>query len=518
MSDVENNFSNQLVLIKEETDVLKGIIVDYKNGKILSTTTLDCKKFLDKDIPYVFFRRVKAVFLYIPELIPPDFSSNYEFRKTLKSKFDAAKISYYFFNEFQWDFTNMLISVEFCAPKIDDILLLIEIYDNEFVGFIAYQFTERGYIHSRKHFIKIDDTESDEYYYWQILNGIDPEALFIHGNSLIMMDRLKRIFGSKKVFTFGEKWNFDESKFLLEHSKWLFDKSYIQYHVRPSNFEIVCLNAKFGDSKHAFISFDEHFVLPLSKTLIVKKIVNYCNISIEQKDGGTPKILDSWLPEQNCHQHEITLSIDLNGFIDFSTKAIVWSNVKTLPKLLTENDFKVPVIAFSENLSFICVYKNGKYEYLNSWNGKFGMDLYISFDEEKPKYCQKALEAVRTKPTFVVHNIFEIMPKSPENVPECAFHDFKITKDEENPVLLEFDNFDGTRKHASPEFLMALLLRQHLKAIKKEIGKKSKKIAFATFDELSDEEWNRVNMKLTEACEMVKTECEFFDLRKLRKL
>uniref|UniRef100_A0A914R4I1 Uncharacterized protein n=1 Tax=Panagrolaimus davidi TaxID=227884 RepID=A0A914R4I1_9BILA len=281
MSDVKNNFSNQLVLIKEENDVLKGIIVDYKNGKILSTTTLDCKKFLDKDIPYVFSRRVKAVFLYIPELIPPDFSSNYEFRKTLKSKFDAAKISYYFFNEFQWNFTNMLISVEFCASKNDDILLLIEIYDNEF-------------------------------------------------------------------------------------------------------------------------------------------------ISIEQKDGGTPKILESWLPEQNCHQHEITLSIDLNGFIDFSTKAIVWSNVKTLPKLLIENDFKVPVISFSENLSFICVYKNGKYDI---------MDLYISFDEEKPKYCQNALESVRTKPTFVVHNIFEIMSKSPENVPECAFHDFKITKDEENPVL-----------------------------------------------------------------------------------
>uniref|UniRef100_A0A914PBW4 Uncharacterized protein n=1 Tax=Panagrolaimus davidi TaxID=227884 RepID=A0A914PBW4_9BILA len=146
------------------------------------------------------------------------------------------------------------------------------------------------------------------------------------------------------------------------------------------------------------------------------------------------------------------------------------------------------------------------------------MDLYISFDEEKPKYCQKALEAVRTKPTFVVHNIFEIMSKSPESVPECAFHDFKIIKDEEYPVLLEFDNFGETRKHATPEFLMALLLRQHLKAIKKEIGMKSKKIAFTTFDEFSDEEWNRVNMKLTEACEMVKIECEVFDLKKVRKL
>uniref|UniRef100_A0AC35FIA5 Uncharacterized protein n=1 Tax=Panagrolaimus sp. PS1159 TaxID=55785 RepID=A0AC35FIA5_9BILA len=332
------------------------------------------------------------------------------------------------------------------------------------------------------------------------------------------MDRLKHIFGSKKVFTFGEKWNFDESKFLHEHLKWLFDKSYIQYHVQSSNFEKVCLNAKFGDSEHAFISFDEHVILPLSKTLIVKKIVNYCNISIEQKEVGTSKILDSWLPEQKCHQHEITLSIDSQGFIDFSTKAIVWSNVKSLPKLLIENDFKVPVIAFADNLSLICICKNGKYEYLNSWNGKFGMDLFISFDEEKPKYCHNALEVIRTKPTFVVHNIFEFMSKSPETVQECAVKDFKITKNDESPVLLEFDYFDGTRKQATPEFLMALFLRRHLKAIKKEIGMKSMKIAFTTFAELSDEEWNRVNMKLTEACEMIKIECKFFDLRKVRKL
>uniref|UniRef100_A0A914Q4X9 Uncharacterized protein n=1 Tax=Panagrolaimus davidi TaxID=227884 RepID=A0A914Q4X9_9BILA len=56
---------------------------------------------------------------------------------------------------------------------------------------------------------------------------------------------------------------------------------------------------------------------------------------------------------------------------------------------------------------------------------------------------------------------------------------FIITKDSENPVLLVFDNFDGTKKVAFPAFLMAVLHRKHLEAIQNKNGdEKPKELHF----------------------------------------
>uniref|UniRef100_A0A914YP28 Uncharacterized protein n=1 Tax=Panagrolaimus superbus TaxID=310955 RepID=A0A914YP28_9BILA len=230
-------------------------------------------------------------------------------------------------------------------------------------------------------------------------------------------------------------------------------------------------------------------------------------------------ILEKCLPDQKAHQHNVTLSIDEEGFVDYKVEAILLPHVHILQyKLTTNHKSGIPVITFVENLSFICVKKDGKtdYEYLESWNGKFGMDLYISFDEEKPKYCQDALEVARTKPTFSVFDIFMIMTVAPENIEVLKNYQFKIIKNTENPVLLEFDNFDGTQKAASPAFLMALLLKQHLKAIKNETGKKPKEIAFSTFAQLNVDEIKRVKKQLNESCEMLKIACTFLDYAELQ--
>uniref|UniRef100_A0AC35GKW0 Uncharacterized protein n=1 Tax=Panagrolaimus sp. PS1159 TaxID=55785 RepID=A0AC35GKW0_9BILA len=82
---------------------------------------------------------------------------------------------------------------------------------------------------------------------------------------------------------------------------------------------------------------------------------------------------------------------------------------------------------------------------------------------------------------------------------------FTITKDVDNPVLLEFDTFENSRKQASPAFLMAILLKQHIKSIKKEIGKRPTKLGFRILEEFESlEARKRVENGLKEACEMMK--------------
>uniref|UniRef100_A0A914Y2V5 Uncharacterized protein n=1 Tax=Panagrolaimus superbus TaxID=310955 RepID=A0A914Y2V5_9BILA len=189
---------------------------------------------------------------------------------------------------------------------------------------------------------------------------------------------------------------------------------------------------------------------------------------------------------------------------------------KAVEKSDKKDGIKCPVITFYDNLSFISVYNedSGEYEALEEWNGDEGAQLFISFDEEKPKYCDEAAEVYDIKPSFVVYDLVKIMSIPPKNLKAERSHwCFRITKDDKNPVLIEFDNFDGTKKAASPEFLMALLLKQHLKVITAKLGTKQKHLSYA-FPDLTDKEYNRVIGSLHKASKLINVKVVPFSRKK----
>uniref|UniRef100_A0A914PDY5 Uncharacterized protein n=1 Tax=Panagrolaimus davidi TaxID=227884 RepID=A0A914PDY5_9BILA len=90
---------------------------------------------------------------------------------------------------------------------------------------------------------------------------------------------------------------------------------------------------------------------------------------------------------------------------------------------------------------------------------------------------------------------------------------FTITNDSNNPVLIEFDNFNGKKNAQSPQFFMAMLLKEHNRAITNKLGEKPKELGFCLFDEFTDDERKRVEDGLTEACKLLKQECRFISLK-----
>uniref|UniRef100_A0A914QKX9 Uncharacterized protein n=1 Tax=Panagrolaimus davidi TaxID=227884 RepID=A0A914QKX9_9BILA len=82
---------------------------------------------------------------------------------------------------------------------------------------------------------------------------------------------------------------------------------------------------------------------------------------------------------------------------------------------------------------------------------------------------------------------------------------FTFTEDVENSALLEFDVFEKPRKQASPAFLLAIMLKEHLKAIKKETRKRPTKLGFPLLEEIENlEAKNRVENGLKDDCEKIK--------------
>lgn len=89
---------------------------------------------------------------------------------------------------------------------------------------------------------------------------------------------------------------------------------------------------------------------------------------------------------------------------------------------------------------------------------------------------------------------------------------FKFINDSENPILIQFDTFDGTKSAASPAFLMAMFIRQHLKVIEAKNGEKPTKIALLILSkEFCEEELKRINEGLEESCKLLKIDFCFVE-------
>uniref|UniRef100_A0A914YU53 Uncharacterized protein n=1 Tax=Panagrolaimus superbus TaxID=310955 RepID=A0A914YU53_9BILA len=116
------------------------------------------------------------------------------------------------------------------------------------------------------------------------------------------------------------------------------------------------------------------------------------------------------------------------------------------------------------------------------------------------------------KPSYCVSDLIKIMSMPPlvESIERDSLWQFKIVNDAENPVLLEFDTFEGDRKQASPTFLLAMFLRQQIKVIRAKINSKPIALGFCLLlDKYDGDEKKRIQNQLEEACRLLKIECVF---------
>ena len=89
---------------------------------------------------------------------------------------------------------------------------------------------------------------------------------------------------------------------------------------------------------------------------------------------------------------------------------------------------------------------------------------------------------------------------------------FSFTFDDVDPLLLMFDTYEAPQKIATPAFLMALMLKEHLKAIKAKSGFKPEKLGFCFFDYFCDEELQRVQEGIKNACELLEVGSCFINI------
>ena len=93
------------------------------------------------------------------------------------------------------------------------------------------------------------------------------------------------------------------------------------------------------------------------------------------------------------------------------------------------------------------------------------------------------------------------MSKPPSEIVVDPEWKFKVdTSDAEKPVLIQLDYQDRLGERATPAFLMAVILKHHIKAIKTETGTKPTEVAFQYFGDFTKKDRRRIKAFLEEAC------------------
>uniref|UniRef100_A0A914Z8T1 Uncharacterized protein n=1 Tax=Panagrolaimus superbus TaxID=310955 RepID=A0A914Z8T1_9BILA len=307
------------------------------------------------------------------------------------------------------------------------------------------------------------------------------------------MKRIKQILNYKEDLIITE---YDlipyDGKVIVQMAKHILDEKYTKFWVIPRAAFGYRIRLSTGIKDYDLLSIIGDEKIPIKKELVLpKQSFNFTflarNSMIEREEP-----LETFTLPRNCHTVKLTVSIDTNNF-----------PFRFVPS-------KAPVIGFFANSSVICYQKDGRYQFLDGWNGVYGRELLISFATKKPSFMEDAAEDLRTKPSYVVLDLMRIAAMPINEIKHNGPWNFKFTSDEKNPILIEFDNYGGMKKAAPPAFLIAMLLKEHLKALKDEIGEKPTEIVFCLLDDFyKAEEMERITNQFEEACKLLKIKTSF---------
>uniref|UniRef100_A0AC35G0L0 Uncharacterized protein n=1 Tax=Panagrolaimus sp. PS1159 TaxID=55785 RepID=A0AC35G0L0_9BILA len=108
-------------------------------------------------------------------------------------------------------------------------------------------------------------------------------------------------------------------------------------------------------------------------------------------------------PKEDRYNFYFEITHDNDPYLE--TSGIMLEQIEQLPLNLTKTvTTKIPVTEFFDNSSVICIWSEKKncFEFSKQWNGVYGKDLFLSFEDAKPELTNKFAK----KRSFVVYGMF----------------------------------------------------------------------------------------------------------------
>uniref|UniRef100_A0AC34FTM0 Uncharacterized protein n=1 Tax=Panagrolaimus sp. ES5 TaxID=591445 RepID=A0AC34FTM0_9BILA len=471
------------------------------NAKIIPYTIENAKTFIDT-IPSLFCNKTKhvAFILNIFDYIPSGFLNNYHFIKVLATTLKANNLPCIFISDKNFITAQICLTLPFndLTTVKKHTILAVVIYKD---GFDVTEFTCLNletistYIKVttlHQHKVLLEENKSVQVLHDQIIGSGGFNKIILSSTEQSMpllkfvkekimhaevkegivtiLDNSLQIYTDRTVVEIAHSILGESRKFLFDYT--CIRKYFVSHIIDGKEIELMAINV--GES------------LSSTKTHILGKFCFEVFIKYVDQITGKIETAEKVILPKTCHSTLLTFTVDFHNWPSLTTERMTPPNITSFPSELNhtfaEGEEKIPIIGFFGFCSVICICKNGvtNYSFLEGWNGSQGNAMIISFAKKKPEFGMKILETQNLSSSFVVYDLIKIMSMPSEDIQMDDEWGFKITADDEHPILLEFDKFDESEKiAASPSFLMAMLLKKQLKVIAKEMeDKKPENIGF----------------------------------------
>uniref|UniRef100_A0A914Y1X6 Uncharacterized protein n=1 Tax=Panagrolaimus superbus TaxID=310955 RepID=A0A914Y1X6_9BILA len=521
-TELSDDYYNEITKVSKNDKEIYGLIIAAEENIRLSIHGAQTKEILgvinrNKNEFVLNFEEIfehpkfKAIILQLQEL-----SDGILYYNAIKLKLAIMNLSHAFTNEDPLIYESILAGVNI-SLNYGEYIRFVMMYPGNFYEIKELQYTNFGY----KGDIASDVPESlnigdvnPEMLRHQVIGHNNPAKIILYsrfsGTAIMQTFRdlvLKDDF--ERVTVIEEDYRNFETKYVLEKIRWVFDRTYTKFRIAPGANKKYIIGVKCGEKEYPLIGCERDEALPCKKSMIVPKSpLQY--FSRQYGSGGNIYERFKFSPDFHAYKFDIEVDVDNQGNTSSTSGAFL-----ALPKFATilDESFsskKIPVIALYGDLSFIYIFNEiFGYKTLEAWNGDFGKELYISFDEKKPKFFEKATKIFQSTCSSVVHDVIKVMSTSIDDMDSLyPTFGYNLTTDSNNEILYEFNSSSGTKK-ASPIVLMSSLLKEHVKVIKRETGENIKKLLFYLFDELDDASKNRVKKGLKESCKRLDIDCGF---------
>uniref|UniRef100_A0AC35FP35 Uncharacterized protein n=1 Tax=Panagrolaimus sp. PS1159 TaxID=55785 RepID=A0AC35FP35_9BILA len=462
---------------------------------------------------------INAVIFNMFELQHRDFNTELKRQETLIELLRQHGVPHVFMRTEEIFGTMSLINAEIVSV-VGEIILCVCVIIKELIVLEMERKSDGYYIRQRRD-IDCENETNFKKLKKQILGSCKLSKIIVSpvipssNKSLTNLVR-EKILQNEDIIVIDNEYEKNMVKFITAIVGHIFDKVINEWHIFPRSHSTYAISTSESPASldEAFIVVHENETLPLEKSIFIPRskstfYVTYINSQTKQYE----KVRTCESPvttKFDFHKIKLSFIIDENNIPFLYQQKVNMPEIEALPTKLNKiQNLKIPVIAFFDNSAVICIKKDNEYKFLESLNRLYGGDIFVSFNQEKPVLIPEMPASNNSQSVLKASDIFKIMSVPCENIIVDEKWNFEITSNDENPVLLAFKNFDGTFIAASPALIMAIIIKQFLKIIKKEIGVKVENIGILHFDKFDDEKKKkRIQSQLQEACSLLKLDCQ----------
>uniref|UniRef100_A0AC34H0C1 Uncharacterized protein n=1 Tax=Panagrolaimus sp. ES5 TaxID=591445 RepID=A0AC34H0C1_9BILA len=449
-----------------------------------------------------------------------DFCEALKQQETIIRLLRQLKAPYYFLRNEAIFATTMLITSNTISENVGETILLVCVIHEELIVLELLRKSD-GYMIVERRDVDCEDETDYRKLKKEILGNRHPfkiivSPVLVTSNKKLMDIVKNQILKSMEITVLEYNFEKDTSAFLGAIIMYLDDKSSNMFHILPRCHSgyAVSLYPSPTNMEVALFVVNKNDALPLEKSCLLprttKSTVYLSYLHNERKKYEKVKTFEL-MPSKKIDHHKIkvTLIIDENNIPFLYQDKVVLPEIEAMPSKLNKmKHLDFPVIAFFDNSAVICVKKENGYTFLESWNGVCGNDLFLHFNQEKPTLLAKVKDSVKHT-VIKASDIIKVMTMPCDNITIDPKWSFTVVSDDENPVLLEFDDVDGEKSAASPAFLMALIVKELVRIIKMEIGEMPTKLGIYIFNEFDQKaKKKRVEAQLQEACSLLKLDSQ----------